>query len=243
MKRLTTLVCLAGLLSPLAFAAPESISIPVAPNVDVPVTRYHSNSQRLILWLPSEVGVMQAEHDTAAKLARRGYSVWVADLFGARFLSLGLSSMDSIPAADVTGLIQAAAKKYRKIILVSSGRGAAVALSGVQGPHPPAIAGAVLLFPNLLTQSPEAGEEAEYLPLARQTCVPVVILQGDKSPWHWQLDGLKQQLSLGGSRVVVQHLPGMRDRFYFREDALPSERELGNRLDRLILNAIKKLPR
>ena len=243
MKRLTALIWLAGLISPLAFAAAESISIPVAPNVDVPVTRYHSTKQRLILWLPSEAGVMQAEHDTAAKLARRGYSVWVADLFGARFLPLGLSSMDNIPAADVAGLIQAAAKQYRKIILISSGRGAAVALSGVQGKRPPAIAGAVPLFPNLLTHSPEAGEEAEYLPLAQQTCLPIVILQGDKSPWHWQLDGLKQQLIQGGSRVAVRHLPGMRDRFYFREDALPSELELGTRLDRLILDAIKKLPR
>ncbi len=243
MKRRLALIGLAWLTSTLALASAESISVPVAPNIEIPVTRYHTSKQRLILWLPSENGVMQAEHDTAAKLARRGYSVWVADLFGARFLPLGLSSMDSIPAADVAGLIQAAAKKYRKIILISSGRGAAVALSGVQGEHPPAVAGAVLLFPNLLTRSPDAGEEAEYLPLAGQTCLPIVILQGDKSPWHWQLDGLKQQLSLGGSRVVIQPLPGMRDRFYFRDDALPSERELGNRLDRLILDAVKKLPR
>ena len=97
MKRLTALIWLAGLISPLAFAAAESISIPVAPNVDVPVTRYHSTKQRLILWLPSEVGVMQAEHDTAAKLARRGYSVWVADLFGARFFAAGLEQHGQHP--------------------------------------------------------------------------------------------------------------------------------------------------
>lgn len=232
--------------SPLAFAAPESQAILVAPNVEIPVTRYHAGRQSLILWLPSEIGVVQAEHDTAAKLARRGYSVWVADLFGARFLPAGISSVDEIPAADVASLIQAAAKNYRNIILLSSGRGAAVALGGAQqwqAQHPArTIAGAVLLFPNLLAASPEAGEEAAYLPLTRQTHLPIAILQGDKSPWHWQLDALKQQLEQGGSRIVIQTLPGMRDRFYFRENALPREQELGGRLDGLIVDAIKSLP-
>ncbi|MEK6664086.1 MAG: hypothetical protein AABY73_09510 [Pseudomonadota bacterium] len=227
--------------STLAFAAPDSKSILVAPNVEIPVTRYHAGKRNLILWLPSERGVVQAEHDTAAKLARRGYSVWVADLFGARFLPVGPSSVDEIPAADVAGLIQAAAKKYRKIILLSSGRGAALALGGAQHRGRP-IAGVVLLFPNLLAGSPEAGEEAAYLPLTRQTHLPIAILQGDKSPWHWQLDALKQQLEQGGSRVVITTLPGMRDRFYFREDALPHERELADRLDSLIVDAIKSLP-
>ncbi|MBI5752114.1 MAG: hypothetical protein HZA59_08235 [Hydrogenophilales bacterium] len=232
--------------STLAFAAPESKSILVAPNVEIPVTRYSAGKQSLILWLPSEIGVVQAEHDTAVKLARRGYSVWVADLFGARFLPVAPSSLDEIPAADVAGLIQAAAQKHRKIILLSSGRGAAIALGGAQqwqAQHPAqSIAGAVLLFPNLLTGSPEAGEEAAYLPITRQTHLPIAILQGDKSPWHWQLDALKQQLEQGGSRVAIKTLPGMRDRFYFRENALPRERELGDRLDALIDDAIKSLP-
>lgn len=241
MKSLLALFCTFLLGSTLAFAAPESQAILVAPNVEIPVTRYSAGKQSLILWLPSESGVVQAEHDTAAKLARRGYSVWVADLFGARFLPVGLSSLDEIPAADVAGLIQAAAKKYRKIILLSSGRGAALALGGAQQWGQP-IAGVVLLFPNLLVSSPEAGEEAAYLPLTRQTHLPITILQGDKSPWHWQLDALKQELEQGGSRVAITTLPGMRDRFYFRENALPRERELGDRLDSLIVDAIKSLP-
>ena len=129
---------------------------------------------------------------------------------------------------------------------MSSGRGAAVALSGAKqwqaqhrGRH---IAGAVLLFPNLLTASPEAGEDPTYLPIARQSRLPIAILQGGKSPWHWQLDTLKQQLAKGGSRVVIKNLPGMRDRFYFRDDASAQERELGDRLDYLIHDAIQTLP-
>lgn len=229
-----------------AIAAPNMRTIPVAPDVEVPVTHYSARGQTLILWLPSEFGLVQTQHSAAEKLARRGYNVWLADLFGAHFLPVAPSSLNEIPVADVTGLIQAAAKKYRKIILVGSGRGAAVSLGGAQQwqskykQHP--IAGAVLLFPNLLTSSPEAGEEAAYLPITRQTRLPIAILQGDLSPWYWQLDTLKQQLEQGGSRVAIKHLPGTRDRFYFRDDALPRERELGDRLDVLIDEAIKNLP-
>ena len=246
MKSFLTLVglCLFG--NTLALAAPSPQSILVAPDIEVPVTRYGTGGRALIVWLPSENGLGQAQQDAAAKLVQRGYSVWLADLFSARFLPIAPSSFDEIPPADVAGLIQAAAKTHRKIILVSSGRGAAITLGGAkqwQAQHRSRnIAGAVLLFPNLLTASPEAGEDATYLPITRQTRLPIVILQGDKSPWHWQLDTLKQQLTKGGSRVVIKNLPGMRDRFYFREDASPQERELGNRLDSLIDDAIKSLP-
>lgn len=244
MKTCVALLCVFFLGN--AFAAPHLRAIPVAPDVEVPTTHYPARGQTLILWLPSEFGLVPTQHAAAEKLAQRGYNVWLADLFGARFLPVAPSSLDAIPAADVAGLLQAAAKKYRKIILVSSGRGAVVALGGAQqwqAQHTRrALTGAVLLFPNLLTGSPEAGEEAAYLPIARQTRLPVAILQGELSPWYWQLDALTQQLEQGGSRVTVKRLPGMRDRFYFRDDALPRERELGDRLDVLIDEAIKNLP-
>lgn len=231
--------------STLTLAAPNTLAILVAPETEVPITEYHASTRNLILWLPSEHGVVRAEHDIATKLARRGYNVWLADLFVARFLPVVPSSVDAIPADDVANLIQAAAKKYQHIILMSSGRGAALALSGAQqwqAQHKTrTIAGAVFLFPNLLMGSPEAGEEASYLPVTQHTRLPIAILQGDKSPWHWQLDALKQQLSLGGSCVRIKNLPGMRDRFYFREDASPKERELADQLDGLIDDAIKNL--
>ena len=156
------------------------------------------------------------------------------------------SSLDEIPAADVASLIQVAAKQYRKIYLVSSGRGAALALMGAQlwqaRQQTKRIAGAIFLFPNLLASNPEAGEEATYLPITRQTRLPIALLQGELSPWHWQLDTLKQQLAQGGSCVAIKNLSGVRDRFYFREDAFPRERELGDQLDRLITEAINHLP-
>jgi len=232
-------------LSASAWAATRSIK--VAPDVDVPVSVYGASRQRLILWLPSEHGVVGAEQALAAQLARRGYTVWVADLFAARFLPVTPSSLNEIPAADVAQLLQAAAQHHANIYLVSSGQGAARALEGAQlwqqTKPSRALAGAVLLFPNLFAASPDAGEAPRYLPIAGQTQLSIAVLQGELSPWFWQLDDLQAQLEHGGSRVAIQTLPDIRDRFYFREDANPRERDAARRLAAAIHRSIQRLPK
>ena len=230
-----------------AWASGESRSIHVAPEVDVPVTVYGAGNPKLILWLPSEMGVVNADLTVAAQLARQGFEVWVADLFSARFLPVIPSSLHAIPCSDITQLLRAAAPHHTKIYLLSSGHGAGLALEGARcwqqsdPPHP--IDGAVLLFPNLYADRPEPGEAPSYLPIASRTRLPIFILQGNLSPWYWYLDEMQITLERGGSEVAVKILPGMRDRFYFRDDALPRERELGGRLAALISESIDHLPR
>lgn len=229
-----------------AWAAPTSLSINVAPQVDVPVSVYGASKQKLILWLPSEMGVVNADGKIAAQLAQRGFEVWIADLFSARFLPVVPSSLAKIPAADVAQLISVAAQHHRTIYLLTSGHGAGITLDGAREwqKHNQAhkIAGAILLFPNLYAGSPEPGEAPSYLPIAAQTRLPIVILQGDLSPWYWHLDEMKITLEQGGSQVAIKILPGMRDRFYFRGDANPRERKLGSQLATLITDGIKHLP-
>jgi len=229
-----------------AAACATTRSIQVAPDVDVPVSVYGQSQQRLILWLPSEHGVVGPEHALAAQLAKRGYEVWVADLFAARFLPVTRSSLNEIPAADVARLLQAAAQQHHHITLISSGQGASRALEGAQlwqqtqRTHR-ALAGAVLLFPDLYAASPEAGEAPTYLPVVSQTRLHLAVIQGERSPWYWQLDDLKSKLEQGGSRVQIKTLPGIRDRFYFREDANPSEHAAGRQLAATIHRSIQQL--
>ena len=99
-----------------------------------------------------------------------------------------------------------------------------------------------MLFPNLYTASPEAGKTPPYLPIVSQTRMPIAVLQGNLSPWHWQLEELQTQLKRGGSRVKLKILTGLRDRFYFREDALPRERDAGRQLAAEISDSIRNLP-
>lgn len=244
MPKLISLLLIFCLGTP-AWAGAGARAIKLAPDVDVPVTTYGQSRQRLILWLPSEHGVVGSEHKLAAQLAKRGYEVWVADLFAARFLPTSPSSLKQIPASDVAQLLQAAAQGQRKIYLLSSGQGAGRALEGARlwqqtNPHN-ALGGAVLLFPNLFAASPEAGEAPDYLPVTSQTRLSLAIIQGELSPWYWQLDDLKARLELGGSQVSTKTLPGIRDRFYFREDANSREREATRQLAAAIHRSIQPL--
>jgi dienelactone hydrolase len=213
-------------------------------DADIPVTRYQAAGNTLLLWLPSEYGVLSQEQSAASRLTKMGYEVWIADVYGARFLPAVPSSAEAIPANDIAQLLGAAADRTTKTIYVlSAGRGAKYALEGIrhwqdQTPGSTRLAGAVLLYPNLYLKAPEPGEDPAYLPITAKTRVPVKILQGELSPWYWTLDTLQPALEHGGSRVTVRSFPGIRDRFYFRPGANRPEQALGERLPEIINDAI-----
>ncbi|ARU32717.1 hypothetical protein CAP31_14220 [Sulfuriferula sp. AH1] len=145
---------------------------------------------------------------------------------------------------NVARLIAASARRSgKKIYLVSEGNGAALALTAAAALHDDRrdLRGAILLSPNLYVATPEPGEDARYLPVTTATHLPLAILQPELSPWRWHLDQLQTLLSRGGASVAIKLLPKVRDRFYFRDDALPAEQALAPSLPQLIINAYKQL--
>lgn len=230
-------------------AGPTAFTIKADNEADITVKAYAARGNDLLLWLPPDTGFSNAENRIAAQLAQGGVEVWLADLLGARFLPALPSSFYQIPANDVVALYRAVAARTRKsVYIVTAGRGAIPALKGLSvlqhspGPQP-AIAGAILLYPDLYTGTPDPGKEAEFLPFARQIKLPMIVLQPELSPWHWRLDALKQNLEKGGSRVQIRSLPGVRDRFYYRDDVSPLERAEGKRLPRVLRESIAQLKR
>lgn len=245
--RLCLTLCLLAAMSANIYAAPLSKitqSLTLANGVEVPLTVYPANSRSILLWLPSENGLVPAEFNAAAELAKAGTEVWLADLHAAYFLPIVPSSMQQIPAGDVARLIGAVAHRSGKTIyLVTEGNGAALALTGAAAWHGKKhqLRGAILLSPNLYVATPEPGEDAQYLPIATTTRLPVAVLQPELSPWRWHIDQLQSLLEQGGAKVTVKLLPGVRDRFYFRDDALPAEQALTPQLPQLIMHAYKQL--
>ncbi|MCL6554892.1 MAG: hypothetical protein K6T56_00865 [Burkholderiales bacterium] len=239
------LLCLGLFLSPPLLAATDVFTVHT-PAADIPVTRHQAAGKRLLLWLPSEYGVLAEEHRIAEELARRGWEVWLADLYAARFLPTVASSAEALPAEDVAALIDAALARTRQVWLVTAGRGAKYALEGARlrqsHARQPALAGAVLLYPNLYVGQPEPGTDPVYLPITRDTRLSLHILQGELSPWYWTLDTLKAAFEAGGSRVRVQTFSGIRDRFYFRPDATAEEKALAARLPELISQTLREPP-
>lgn len=230
-------------------ASPTAFTIKVDNEVDIPVRAYAARGNDLLLWLPPDTGFSNAEYRIAAQLAQEGIEVWLADLLGARFLPALPSSFYQIPPNDVVALYRAVAAKTRKsVYIVTAGRGAIPALKGLSALQrtpgaQTAIAGAILLYPDLYTGTPDPGKEAEFLPFARQIKLPLIVLQPELSPWHWRLDALKQNLETGGSRVLIRSLPGVRDRFYYRDDVSQLERAEGKRLPRLLRESLAQLKR
>ena len=246
--RMTPLVLAVVLLSSLSevFAAEQRL-ISLAGDVEAPITVHPASGDRLLLWLPSEHGLPDPVAEVAEGLAGQGIEVWEADLLEAHFLPVQASSLAAVPTADVVALIEAARETGKQVYVAASDQGAVPALEGArawQQAHPDeALGGAVLISPNLYTSTPEPGETARYLPIARATNLPVYVLQPERSPWRWRLEQLYARLSEGGASVFLHQLPGVRDRFHFRPDGDPAEARRTEQLPQLLARSLPLLDR
>jgi hypothetical protein len=202
----------------------------------------------VVLWLPCDEGQGTIETQSSYTLARAGIEVWLADLLGAHFLPAAPSSMMEISAEDVAATIEHVRQQTgKRIYLVAHGRGAVPALTGTRhwqqqhGNERADVAGVILFFPKLLEGELEPGKLSPYLPITRQTSVPVVILQPMLTPERFWVERLKGELEQGGAKVVVTLLPGVRGFFYLRNDRTPAENALTDKLPQLVLDAIASL--
>jgi len=219
--------------------ASEPLLISLNAKTEVEVSVYkpaNSNSKILFLWLYSEAGPQKAEHEIALQLAKNNIEVWRIDLFAAHFLPVASSSMDLIPDTDISELIEYSYKKTgKKIIPVTTGRGSLPVLKGArhwqkQYKDSSALAGVILMSPKFYLETPEPGVEGKLLDIVNKTNLPLFVLQPNKSPWYWKLDKTIPALEKSGSDVFVQHLKGVRDRYYFRPDADNYEQKMSLKL-------------
>jgi thiol-disulfide isomerase/thioredoxin len=243
----TTLIGVALALLVGVASASETAIIKLADDTEVATTIYPSTGDRLILWLPTGYGLQPGEIRLATELARAGVEVWQPRLLEARLLPALVSSLGQVPADDIAQLIDQAHRNTSKsVYLLSAGRGALLALRGAQAwqtqhLHGTALAGAVLLHPNLFVGPPTPGKEAVYDRLARQTRLPIFIIQPTLSPWRWYLAQTQAVLESGGSKVYMRTVAGVRDRFYFRFDATAQEERETEHLPLYLDQAIGQL--
>lgn len=220
----------------------KTIELDLGGGTSVTVEKYGPASDRLLVWLPTELGVRPGEARVAKYLGGAGIEVWRADLLEANFLPPLASSIEQVADSQIATLLDAARRRHKRVMVMSAARGAVLALRGVhawQTAHPgkQGVSGVILLHPNLY-QAPDApGAQAGHLPVVTGTNVPIYILQPQRSPWAWRLPGLARDLQTGGARVYTQFLEGVRDRFYFRTDATDIEAAAAQDLGRHIQRA------
>jgi thiol-disulfide isomerase/thioredoxin len=227
--------------------ASESISIKLADGTDVVTTVHSAKGNNLILWLLTGYDPQPGETRVAIELANAGLDVWQPRLLEARWLPELESNLAQVPAEDVAQLIDRAHRDTGKsVYLLGASHAAMLALRGaqvwqMQHRQGTALAGAVLLYPNLFIGPPAPGKEAVYHALVRQTRLPIFIIQPALSPWHWSVAQTQAVLESGGSKVYVRTVSNTRTRFHFRLDATEQEEREAKNLPRYLRQAIAQL--
>jgi thiol-disulfide isomerase/thioredoxin len=228
--------------------AETSIEIEISPEIEVNIRQYGSDDGKdLLLWLPSESGLLSQEMKQAQQLATMGYSVWFADLLSAWFLPTLASSIEQLPAEEIAVLLEKVRLlSKKKVYLVASGRGALLSLRAARAwqqryGDQDTLGGVIMISPKLFIETPEPGQPGEFMPIASQTNLPVFIIQPANSPWRWKLDRIVPILEQSGSDVFTWVLPRVRDRFYYRPDASVKEDRLAKKLALLLRSSVDML--
>ncbi len=179
---------------------------------EVKVSRFGSGDNR-ILWLPDESGTSTtALFPVARSMADLGLEVW-------------LSNSGQIPEQDMAEMIALSLpdKKEQRLYLLSSGRGAALAATGLKAwqtarGSDQRFGGLIFAYPDFTVNSAAPDQEISYLPVSYASYAPIYIFQPGKPAQHTHLEELLPILRTGGSQVFVQALPGVGDGYLQRTE-------------------------
>ncbi|MES9855703.1 MAG: TlpA disulfide reductase family protein [Sedimenticola sp.] len=245
MFRKVILTTLLLLLCPLV-QAEESRIITLAEGGEIPIRHYGDGEDR-ILWLPSEFGFRgQREGSLATGLAVEGFEVWLADIHDAYFLPSGRSSLTEVPVEEIAELIKRSQPESGRLFIMSTGRGAALALMAVRqwqqrySDRKP-LGGLLLFHPNLLAEVPLPGTRPDYLSIADQTNQHILLIQPGGSAKLWYLEEVLSHLRSGGSKLYTWVIPRVSDGFHMRPSATEEELQRSDELPPMLARSARLL--
>jgi hypothetical protein len=225
MKNLkTAFIVLTLLLFASAVQAKELITIETD-EADIDVRVFPAEGDILLLGFACDEGKSKNEERTAQSLAEDGIEVWMPDMLSALMLPKVRSSLSNIPTEMLTALIDRATQTGKRVYLISSGPDTELILRAAsewEAHHKHAeqpLAGAILMFPRLFKSEPEPGKMPEYVDAVGTTKLPIMLLEGERTPNRWGLNTLSQQLQKSGSTVITEVIPEVRGYFFKRQDA------------------------
>lgn len=229
--------------------AADAISLVINDDIDVSISIFPAtnNRNKVLLWLACNEGSEGTETRAAAKLNKHGIDVWLPDFLSAHFLPQGPSSIYKITGTEVNAVISEIVKQRpgADIYLVAAGRANAPLLRGAaeweKNPANKALKGMLMFYPRLNLLEPVPGNEPVYIEAVGKTRLPIIILEGARTPNRWGLPHLQKALEKNGSPVSFSILPKVRGYFYTRPKKTSAEEALSKKVHELILNNLSLL--
>ncbi len=200
-----------------------------------------------IIWFTCNQGEETIQYISAQKLAAQGYESYFPDMLSAHFFSPVPSSIKRVPKKEIIDVIQYFLQQTsaEHVFLVGGARSAIPVLKGLSsknmGPFAKKLKGALLITPRISKKTPEPGMEPVYIDEAGLSTLPILILEGERTPNRWGLPHLSRALSRSGSRVETDIINGVRGFFYLRKEQTQEEIKMSEMLDQLIHEYIQRL--
>ncbi len=191
-------------------------------DAEIDVRVFKADGDKLLLGFACDQGSSVAEETTASTLAKDGIEVWMPDMLSAYMLPKLRSSLYDIPTDGLEKILEAAIKTGKKIYLVASGPDTELILRLAQdweSKHKDTpLGGALLMFPRLNKTKPEPGKPPVYQDAVGKTHLPLMVLEGERTPNRWGVGHLTNALKKGGSIVYAKLIPDVRGYFFKRND-------------------------
>ncbi len=204
------------------FAADEVKTIEMANSTDIDIRIFSAKGDKLLIGFACDQGSSKAEEETSKALAKDGVEVWMPDMLSAYMLPKVRSSLSDIPTDSLIKIIEEAQKTNKNIYLVASGPDTELILRAAQtweSTHKDKqLGGAILMFPRLNKTKPEPGKAPNYQDIVGKTKLPIMVLEGERTPNRWGIQHLTHALKKGGSTVYAKLIPDVRGYFFKRND-------------------------
>ena len=203
-------------------ASDEIKTIEASDSTEIDVRIFSAKGDKLLIGFACDQGDSKSEEKTSQALAKDGIEVWMPDMLSAFMLPKVRSSLKDIPTDGLIKIIQEAQKTKKKIYLVASGPDTElilrVAQSWEKSHKGDTLGGAILMFPRLNKTKPEPGQTPIYQEVVGKTKLPLMVLEGERTPNRWGIQHLTQSLKKGGSTVYAKLIPDVRGYFFKRND-------------------------
>ena len=205
------------------FAAAQLKTITTDDDSEIDIRIFSATGDKLLIGFACDQGSSVAEEKTSQSLAKDGIEVWMPDMLSAYMLPSVRSSLSEIPTDGLIKIIEEAKKTKKKIYLVASGPDTELILRAVadweeKHANEELLGGAILMFPRLNKTKPEPGKAPIYQDAVGKTKLPLIVLEGERTPNRWGVGHLTNSLKKGGSTVYAKLIPDVRGYFFKRND-------------------------